>query len=57
MKLIYAYFSLSAFMTGAGYLINMNDIAGPYAGIIFGISNTFATVPGMSMRANFKFFF
>jgi hypothetical protein len=23
-------------MTGAGYLINMNDIAGPYAGIVFG---------------------
>jgi len=34
-------------MTGAGYLINMNDVAGPYAGIIFGISNTFGTIPGI----------
>ena len=34
-------------MTGAGYLININDIAGPYSGILFGISNTFATIPGI----------
>jgi ACS family sodium-dependent inorganic phosphate cotransporter-like MFS transporter 5 len=34
-------------MTGAGYLVNMNDIAGPYSGIIFGISNTFGTLPGL----------
>jgi ACS family sodium-dependent inorganic phosphate cotransporter-like MFS transporter 5 len=34
-------------MTGAGYLININDIAGPYSGIVFGISNTIATIPGI----------
>ena len=32
---------------GAGYLININDIAGPYSGIIFGISNTMATLTGI----------
>jgi hypothetical protein len=32
---------------GAGYLININDIAGPYSGIIFGLSNTMATLPGI----------
>lgn len=40
-------FSLSSINVGAGYLININDIAGPYAGIIFGISNTFASIPGI----------
>ena len=34
-------------MTGAGYLININDIAGPYSGIVFGFSNTIATIPGL----------
>jgi hypothetical protein len=34
-------------MTGAGYLVNINDIAGSYSGIVFGISNTIATVPGI----------
>lgn len=28
-------------------MININDIAGPYAGIIFGISNTIASIPGI----------
>lgn len=32
---------------GAGYLININDIAGPYSGIIFGISNTMSTLTGI----------
>lgn len=27
-------------------MVNFNDIAGPYSGIVFGISNTFATIPG-----------
>ena len=27
----------SSVMTGAGYLININDIAGPYSGIVFGV--------------------
>ena len=31
---------------GSGFLVNPGDIAPRYAGIIFGISNTFATVPG-----------
>ena len=34
-------------MTGSGYLVNINDIAGPYSGIVFGISNTFSTIPGL----------
>ena len=36
-----------AFMSSGGYLVNINDIAGPYSGIVFGISNTFATIPGL----------
>lgn len=31
----------------AGFLVNVNDIAGPYSGIVFGISNTFATITGI----------
>jgi ACS family sodium-dependent inorganic phosphate cotransporter-like MFS transporter 5 len=27
--------------------ININDISGPYTSILFGISNTLATVPGI----------
>ena len=34
-------------MTGAGHLVNINDISGPYSGILLGISNTIATVPGI----------
>ncbi len=34
-------------MTGAGYLVNLNDIAGPFSGIVFGVSNTIGTVPGL----------
>ena len=32
---------------GAGFMVNYNDIAGSYAGLSFGLSNTFGTVPGM----------
>lgn len=32
---------------GAGFLVNYNDIAGPFSGIVFGIGNTFATIPGI----------
>ncbi|CAF0884906.1 unnamed protein product [Brachionus calyciflorus] len=39
--------SFDAVNTGAGYLVNINDIAGPYSGILFGISNTIATIPGI----------
>lgn len=34
-------------MIGAGHLVNINDIGGPYSGILFGISNTIATIPGI----------
>lgn len=34
-------------MTGAGYLVVINDIAGPFSGILFGLSNTISTVPGI----------
>jgi hypothetical protein len=32
---------------GAGFMVNANDIAGNYAGIVFGISNTIAIIPGI----------
>ncbi|CAF1312349.1 unnamed protein product [Rotaria sordida] len=32
---------------GGGYLLVANDIAPAYAGIVFGISNTLATIPGI----------
>jgi hypothetical protein len=32
---------------GGGFILVANDIAPAYAGIIFGISNTFATIPGI----------
>ena len=33
--------------TGAGYIININEVGGIYSGILFGISNTFGTIPGI----------
>ncbi|CAF4408116.1 unnamed protein product, partial [Adineta steineri] len=30
-----------------GFMLTANDIAPAYAGIVFGISNTFATIPGI----------
>lgn len=32
---------------GGGFMLTANDIAPAYAGIVFGISNTFATLPGI----------
>lgn len=32
---------------GGGFALVPNDIAPAYAGLIFGISNTFATIPGI----------
>ncbi len=36
--------------TGGGYIININEVGGIYSGVLFGISNTFGSIPG-----NFKF--
>ncbi|CAF0770185.1 unnamed protein product [Brachionus calyciflorus] len=33
--------------TGAGFQVNINEIGGNYSGILFGISNTFATLSGI----------
>lgn len=33
--------------TGAGYIININEVGGIYSGVLFGISNTFGTIPGI----------
>ncbi|KAL8574081.1 hypothetical protein ACOMHN_061543 [Nucella lapillus] len=38
--------SMCGFQYGAGFIVNSGDIAPGYAGIIFGISNTFGTIPG-----------
>jgi len=38
--------SISGFGVGGGFLLVANDMAPAYAGIVFGISNTFATIPG-----------
>jgi hypothetical protein len=35
------------FCSGGGFMLVANDIAPAYAGIVFGISNTFATIPGI----------
>jgi hypothetical protein len=35
------------FGSGGGYMLVANDIAPAYAGIVFGVSNTFATIPGI----------
>lgn len=33
--------------SGAGFQVNINEIGGDYSGILFGISNTFATISGI----------
>nr|KAG5687655.1 hypothetical protein BaRGS_027547 [Batillaria attramentaria] len=38
--------ALSGFQYGSGWMVNPVDIAPVHAGVIFGISNTFATIPG-----------
>lgn len=35
------------FVNSAGYGVNINEIGGQYAGILYGVSNTFATIPGI----------
>ncbi|VDI83014.1 Hypothetical predicted protein [Mytilus galloprovincialis] len=45
-----AFLSLAVMFTGlnrAAFIVNHNDFAPKYAGVLFGITNTFATVPGM----------
>lgn len=32
----------------SGFLVNINDLCGHYSGVVFGISNTFATIPGIA---------
>jgi ACS family sodium-dependent inorganic phosphate cotransporter-like MFS transporter 5 len=33
---------------GAGFMVNLNDIGGKnYSGVLYGISNTFGTLPGI----------
>ena len=39
------YFSGCA--NGGGYIISYGETGGSYAGIMFGISNTFASLPGI----------
>ena len=38
--------ALTGFQYGGGLYMNAGDIAPKYAGIIYGISNTFASLPG-----------
>lgn len=39
---------LSGCQIGAGFIVNLNDLGGKnYSGVIFGISNTFGTIPGI----------
>jgi MFS transporter, ACS family, solute carrier family 17 (sodium-dependent inorganic phosphate cotransporter), member 5 len=35
------------FSRGGGYCVNVNDIGGKYSGILYGVSNTLGTVPGI----------
>jgi len=42
-----AVYFISGFCFGGGFLLVANDMAPAYAGIVFGISNTFATIPGI----------
>jgi MFS transporter, ACS family, solute carrier family 17 (sodium-dependent inorganic phosphate cotransporter), member 5 len=38
--------ALSGCVYGSGFVVNHADIAPTYAGLLFGITNTFATIPG-----------
>ncbi len=46
-KTIHSFYMFSGCCFGGGWSLVANDIAPAYAGIIFGISNTFATIPGI----------
>lgn len=41
-------FGVIGFVVGSGFIVNVNDIGGKhYSGLLFGISNTFGTIPGI----------
>lgn len=40
-------FGFIGLCVGAGHVVNINEIGGEYSGVIFGISNTFGTLPGV----------
>jgi MFS family permease len=40
-------FAFMGFSLGAGYYVNINDVSGPYSSVVFGISNTFGSIPGL----------
>ncbi len=33
--------------TGAGFIVNLNEVGGIHAGVLCGISNTIASLPGL----------
>jgi MFS transporter, ACS family, solute carrier family 17 (sodium-dependent inorganic phosphate cotransporter), member 5 len=35
------------FASGGGFLANINEIGGSFAGMLFGLQNTVATIPGI----------
>lgn len=40
--------SIMGCVVGSGYVVNINDIGGRnYSGVLYGISNTFGTLPGI----------
>ena len=46
--LLTAGFGVIGFVVGSGFIVNINDIGGKhYSGLLFGISNTFGTIPGI----------
>ncbi|CAF1239777.1 unnamed protein product [Adineta steineri] len=45
--LLTAGVAFGGFCFGGGFVLVANDIAPRYAGVVFGISNTFATIPGI----------
>lgn len=41
-------FGMIGCVVGSGFIVNLNDIGGKhYSGVLFGISNTFGTIPGI----------
>lgn len=36
---------------GGGFIVNINEVGGEYSSLVYGISNTFGTLPG-----NFGYF-